>query len=240
MRAERQVDPTACRRDDTILAPRILVCAGAQLVALTHTPRDGSPRAQLVILPPWGEEENRSRAMLAALARRLAAGGIATTLLNLSGTGESWPASPPSAPRQWADELAAAACRLGDPSRPQPPLALLACRQMAVWCAAHVLPALPRLPYAPVLLWDPLGHAHRRALDDPAAAMRPIWAQRASWKNKRGLVVLRSPQKRLRIWTGREGRIDRPLLDWACATISAHLSTRQAGKTETGRQERRP
>ncbi len=242
MRVESQADPTARRREDTILEPRILTCAGAQLVALTHTPRDGSPRARLVILPPWGEEENRSRALLAALARRLAADGIAATLLNLSGTGESWPASPPYVPGQWADELTAAARRLGGPSRPQDPLALLACRQMAVWCAAHILPALRSHSYAPVLLWDPFTRARRGAHDGQPAAARPIWARTVPWKNQRSdFVVLRSPPgSGHRIWTSREGRVDRHLLDWACAAINAHLPPAQAAKGGADRRERHP
>ncbi len=243
MRAEPPADPTARRQGDTVLVPQALACAGARLVALTHAPPHGRPHARLVILPPWGEEENRSRTMLAALARRLAAGGIAATLLNLSGTGESWPASPPCAPRQWAEELTAAARHLEGPSRPQHPLALLACRQMAVWCAAHVLPALPSHTYAPVLLWDPLGRTHRRRSDGTPAAMPPIWARTTSWEDRRGLVVLRSPRVGSRIWTGREGRIDHRLLDWACEAIGAHLPTERSGqarKEKTDRQERQP
>ena len=232
--------PPAPRPDETILTPRILPCAGAQLVALTHSPRDEPPAARLVILPPWGEEENRSRAMLAALARRLATGGIATTLLNLSGTGESWPASPPSTPRQWADELAAAACLLGETGGPQRPVSLLACRQMAVWCAGHVLPILPAGILVPVLLWDPPGHPPRHAHGDAPVAAPPVWARAGSWEERHGLVVLRSPRGGSRIWTGREGRIDHHLLDWACTTIGRHLVTGGADTGKTGRQERRP
>ncbi len=233
-------EPAARQSDDTLLTPRILACGGARLLALSHTPRDGTSAARLTILPPWGEEENRSRAMLAALARRLAAGGIATTLLNLSGTGESWPASPPCTPRQWADELAAAARLLGGPSRPQDSFALLACRQMADWCAGHVLPILPAGVYAPVLLWDPPERPPRHATGDVSAAAPPIWARAAGWKGSSGVVVLRSPHGRCRIWTGREGRIDRRLLDWVCAAIGSRLMT---GRTETGEagcREQRP
>lgn len=46
------------------------------------------PRA-LLIVPPFAEEMNKSRRMSALLARRLAADGMATLLLDLYGTGDS-------------------------------------------------------------------------------------------------------------------------------------------------------
>ncbi|RMF70933.1 MAG: hypothetical protein D6740_07520 [Alphaproteobacteria bacterium] len=240
MRAERRAErtPSAPPDDSAILDVRILACAGARLVAVTHAPQDAL--AQLLILPPWGEEENRSRAMLATLARRLVAHRIATTLLNLSGTGESWPASPPRTPRQWADELAEAANRLRDTGRPRRPLALLACRQMAAWCAGHVLAMLPSHSYAPILLWDPPEFSHRKALQQAAATPEPVWAQARCRSRRRDLVILRSPRQAGRIWTSREGRLDGRLLDWACPTIVSHLLPDQPGKPPSPARRRQP
>lgn len=47
------------------------------------------PSRAVLIVPPFAEEMNKSRRMSALLARRLAADGVATLLLDLYGTGDS-------------------------------------------------------------------------------------------------------------------------------------------------------
>lgn len=49
----------------------------------------GVPRAHVVYLPPFGEEMNRCRALVATQARRFARAGMSCTLLDFYGTGES-------------------------------------------------------------------------------------------------------------------------------------------------------
>lgn len=204
----------------------MLDAAGAALLAVIHAPVRGRPRGPLVVLPPWGEEENRSRALLAALARRLAGAGIAVSLLNLSGTGESWPAIPPSDPRQWAAELAQAGAALSRLTGAAGPPALLACRRMAGMLRERLLALLPRDAFDPVLLWDPLP-AGAPAAAEPLAP--PFWARGPGASPRRAAVrTLRSPDKAGRIWTGREGRVDAELVAAMAARIAARLDRRAA------------
>ena len=46
-------------------------------------------RADVVIVPPFAEEMNKSRRMFALLAERLATLGVGTALIDLYGTGDS-------------------------------------------------------------------------------------------------------------------------------------------------------
>lgn len=48
-----------------------------------------TPRAHIVYLPPFGEEMNRCRALVAEQARNFAAAGYACTLIDFYGTGDS-------------------------------------------------------------------------------------------------------------------------------------------------------
>lgn len=59
-----------------------------KLFVLTRRPERASGVAVLVV-PPFAEEMNKSRAMLADTARRLAERGVATVLPDLFGTGDS-------------------------------------------------------------------------------------------------------------------------------------------------------
>jgi len=80
--------------------------AGA-LFALRHTPAQATPiRAQALILPPFGEEMNRSRPFLAALARALADAGVAALLPDLHGTGDSAGAFDAADWETWLAEVA--------------------------------------------------------------------------------------------------------------------------------------
>lgn len=59
-----------------------------RLFLVGHLPV-GTARARLLLLPAFGEEMNRARPTMAALARALAGRGIATFLADLGGTGDS-------------------------------------------------------------------------------------------------------------------------------------------------------
>tara|TARA_R110001583_G_scaffold154316_1_gene305989 strand:+ start:18873 stop:19703 length:831 start_codon:yes stop_codon:yes gene_type:complete len=54
-----------------------------------YIPALGTPRGQLLCIPPFAEESNRSRAMLGMAARALAHQGFGTLILDLYGTGDS-------------------------------------------------------------------------------------------------------------------------------------------------------
>ncbi len=61
-----------------------------RVFAVYHAPRAGAaPIGQLLVVPPFVEEMNKSRRMLALLARAAAGRGVGTMLLDLHGTGES-------------------------------------------------------------------------------------------------------------------------------------------------------
>lgn len=62
-------------------------CQGRSEFVMTFGPERAATR--LLIVPPLLEELNRTRKLLADLMRTLAEGGIASTLLDLPGTGES-------------------------------------------------------------------------------------------------------------------------------------------------------
>lgn len=49
----------------------------------------GSPRAHMVYLPPFGEEMNRCRSLVATQARQFAREGLSCSILDFYGTGES-------------------------------------------------------------------------------------------------------------------------------------------------------
>lgn len=50
---------------------------------------EGVPRAHVVYLPPFGEEMNRCRSLVARQARQFARGGLSCSILDYYGTGES-------------------------------------------------------------------------------------------------------------------------------------------------------
>ena len=70
------------------LTPGFLDAPSGRLFALELAPADGG-HGQALILPPFGEEMNRTRRTLFALAERLAERGLAVTLPDLFGTGDS-------------------------------------------------------------------------------------------------------------------------------------------------------
>jgi exosortase A-associated hydrolase 2 len=58
-------------------------------ILVTFNRPETKPRHSVLLVPPFGEEMNKSRAMLARLGRLLAAQGVATVLPDLHGTGDS-------------------------------------------------------------------------------------------------------------------------------------------------------
>lgn len=73
-------------------APRPFFLDGdaGQLFAIHHPPRPGAtPRAAVLLVPPFAEEMNKARPVYAVLARALAARGRDVLLLDPTGTGDS-------------------------------------------------------------------------------------------------------------------------------------------------------
>ena len=72
------------------LAPFFLPTENGELHVAAWLPREGPVREWLLVAPPFAEELNKSRRMLAMLGRTVAATGRGVLLVDLAGTGDSW------------------------------------------------------------------------------------------------------------------------------------------------------
>ncbi len=135
---------------------------GQRLCVHYPAPRGGAnaaPRGQLLLLPPFAEEMNKSRRMTALAARAFAAAGFETLTLDLLGCGDSsgdfgdatWPDWLDDA-RLGADWLARRAVPGADGQRP--PLWLWGLRAGALLAPA-VIEAVTDRPVH-LLLWQPV------------------------------------------------------------------------------------
>ena len=68
--------------------PRFLGEPGRRVFALLRLP-PAAPRSCVLIVPPFGEEMNKTRKLLTDVAAALARRGVASLLVDLSGTGDS-------------------------------------------------------------------------------------------------------------------------------------------------------
>ncbi len=97
-----------------------------RLFAIYHAPagpdRDPDSGANVIVVPPFAEEMNRSRRMMALQARALAAAGVGCLLLDLYGTGDSGGDFGDARWNAWRDDIHAAARWLAARSRPAPHL----------------------------------------------------------------------------------------------------------------------
>lgn len=90
--------------------PLFLSGASGDLFAIHHPPAPGAPdRGSLVYVPPFAEETNQSRRVVALQARRLAAAGVGTLLLDLYGTGDSAGALVDARWHTWIEDVVSAA-----------------------------------------------------------------------------------------------------------------------------------
>jgi exosortase A-associated hydrolase 1/exosortase A-associated hydrolase 2 len=89
-------------------APKAFMLDGARgaLCAFYFEPQAGQPlRGDLLVVPAFAEEMNRCRAMVALQARRLAAQGVGTLVLDPYGTGDSAGEFADATWAQWRDDL---------------------------------------------------------------------------------------------------------------------------------------
>lgn len=135
------------------LDPFFLDAPNGRLFAVHHRPTDtGSIRGHVLCVPPFNEEMNRCRSMVALQAQAFAQLGIGTLLLDLHGTGDSagnyvdarWPI--------WQDNIHAAVNWLnGQPGR---------CRglwgiRLGAILAAEALKSID-LPRVTFIAWQPV------------------------------------------------------------------------------------
>jgi exosortase A-associated hydrolase 2 len=130
--------------------PLFLEGSAGRLFAIHHPPQ-GTEEKAVIYLPPFVEEMNRSRRVAALLARRLAAAGCGTLLLDPLGCGDSEGDFADARWEIWRDDVAAAIRLLEN--RGYRGIALLGLRLgalLALDAAAHS-EAVER-----VVLWQPV------------------------------------------------------------------------------------
>lgn len=127
--------------------------AAGKLFALYHAPRDGaSYRGDVILLPPFAEEMNKSRHMLALQARALTAQGLGALILDLYGTGESEGEFGDARWDVWLSDVSAAYAWLQ--ARHSPGVNLLGLRfgaLLALACSASTAMRVRR-----VVVWQPV------------------------------------------------------------------------------------
>lgn len=145
------------------LEPRFLDGAHGRLHLSEWIPERPAPgRPVVVVLPPFAEEMNRSRRMLALQARQLAQHGIGMVNFDLFGTGDSAGSFGDADWRIWCSDVT---CVLDDVrTRGSARIGLLGLRSGALLAASMTAPA----DFAPasLVLWAPVteGHAILRQL----------------------------------------------------------------------------
>ena len=75
--------------DSRALRAEFLGRPGDRIFALLHTPSAARARGCVLFVPPFAEELNKSRRMMAQTARALAESGLAAATIDLYGTGDS-------------------------------------------------------------------------------------------------------------------------------------------------------
>lgn len=111
-------------------------------------PVDMAPRRAVVLIPPFGEEMNKSRRTIAMAARLLASHGFAVYAFDPAGTGDSEGEFGDATWARWTSDANFAMARTS--SRFSTPLTLWAIRSGAL-----LLPALDRV-FDDLLLWQPV------------------------------------------------------------------------------------
>jgi len=91
------------------LEPVFLPTAAGDILLTTWVPARAPPARWLLLVPPFAEELNKSRRMLALLARAAVARGHGVVLPDLAGTGDSWGDFRDARLPLWRADLAATA-----------------------------------------------------------------------------------------------------------------------------------
>ena len=135
------------------MQPFFLQGSAGRLFAVYTPAADGCQHGHdVLVVPPFAEEMNRSRRMTSALARRLSAQGCGTLLLDLFGTGDSEGEFAQARLDIWLDDLGRGLDWLA--ARRAPAMAMVGLRMgalLALMLAARAPATLTRL-----VLWQPV------------------------------------------------------------------------------------
>jgi exosortase A-associated hydrolase 2 len=135
------------------MRPFFLVAPDQARLFAVHWPAASTPLRQAVlILPPFAEELNKCRPMLAAQARAFAAAGLDVLLVDVFGTGDSDGDFGDAQWQRWLEDLRCARTWL------QTELAVTSVHLLAVRAGALFVPALLAEPgtQAKLMLWQPV------------------------------------------------------------------------------------
>jgi len=136
------------------LSGEFIGTAGRRIFLLLREPAEAvDGRGSVLVVPPFGEEMNKSRRMVAETAQRLCESGVAVVTPDLFGTGDSEGGFREADVDRWVDDLATT-CRYAE-SRAMPVKAILAVRLgCALAVAAQRSGALPEVEAS--AWWQPV------------------------------------------------------------------------------------
>lgn len=158
----------------TTMRPFFLDSDGARLFALEYLP-EGRPRGAILYVPPFAEEMNRCRAIVAEQARAFARLGYACLCIDLFGSGESEGEFEDARWDIWERNVADAAAHLAKTSGQ--PVTLWGMRLGALLAASVAARAPGRYPR--LLLWQPVA--------DGKSFITQTLRQRVAWLMGQGL-----------------------------------------------------
>ena len=143
------------RRKNDALKPQPLFIDGSKgrLFTIYYSGREGPPAFRVLMVPPFAEELNKSRRMMAATARRLCAAGCAVLLVDLFGTGDSDGEFCESTWDTWVSDVEIATRFLSERAPDATP-SVIAVRTGALLLAS--MAQRERFPFERVLLWQPV------------------------------------------------------------------------------------
>lgn len=116
-------------------SPAFVAAPGGDRFVMRFAPRDGAVRGRLVLLQPFAEEANKSRRMLADIARAAASAGWLVVMGDYLGTGDS---AGDFGDANWATWVADAAVFAADAGNDELPLVLCGLRVGALVAADAV------------------------------------------------------------------------------------------------------
>ena len=134
--------------------PEFVLVNGRRLFCLRRRRRGVAPTTRILVVPPFAEELNKCRRLLALCAQRLAAAGAEVWCPDLFGTGDSAGEFSEANWAQWVDEICEFDAALTD-AAPRAAPAYLALRSGALLLDAASA-RLTEFKRAHVLLWQPV------------------------------------------------------------------------------------